>query len=221
MLDAPAEFAGLEAIKVPARVSRYHAAARVVRESPDQLGLSRAVTSRAARIVHALAVSSEAHGFKVSAPDVSVPRYLRARSSHPGAFVFRKGTCDLPVRVTESSKEPGRLTLELQRWGSTGRPSNWGDRRSWRLEDKLTDVLREFLVRVAEHEDREAEEERKAERRRIEWEEAMTVARRRHAEAHRAEVLLDEVSRWDIAHRVRSYAAAVHKQFPEDPEAAS
>lgn len=221
LLDLPAEIACVEAITVPARVSRYHAAARVVRESPGQLGLSRPVSSRAGRIVHALAISAASHGFTISAPDVSTPRYLRARSSHPGAFVFRKGTCDLPVRITESSKEPGRPTLALERWGSTGRPSSWGDRRSWQLEDKLTDVLREFLVRVAEHEDREAEKRRDAERRRIEWEEAMVVARERHAEACRSKVLLDEVHRWETAAKIRGYLEAIGRRFPEDPDAAA
>lgn len=220
LLDLPADISSLDAITVPARVDRHHAAARVVRESPGQLGLSRAVSSRVARIVHALATSAASHGFTISAPDVSTPRYLRARSSHPGAFVFRKGTCDLPVRITESSKEPGRLTLALERWGSTGRPSSWGDRSSWQLEDKLTDVLREFLVRVAEHEDREAEKRRDAERRRIEWEEAMVVAREHHAEVYRSKVLLDELHRWETAGKVRGYLEAIGRWFPEDPDAA-
>lgn len=220
LLDVPAEIAAVENVNVPARVSRYHAAARVVRESPMQLDLSRAVSSRVARILHALASSAEVHGFTVVAPDVSMPRYLQARSSrHPGAFLFRKDSCDLPVTITESSKDPGRLTLALDRWGASGRPSNWGDRRSWQLEDKLTDVLRELLVRVAEHEDREAEKKREAERRRIEWEQAMVVARERHAEAYRSQVLLDEVQRWDTAGKIRGYLEAMGRRASDDPDA--
>lgn len=220
LLDAPEGVVGLAPGEVPDRVGRYHAAGRTTRDSYDRLGLSRRSSLRAARIVHALASAAEEHGFTITAPAVLEPRSLRERSNHPGAFVFCKRNCDLHLRINEAKDGSGRLTIEFPQWGpSMGRPSTWGDRRSWRLEDKLTEVLRELLMRVAEHEDREAEKQREAEQRQAAWEEAMAIARQHHAEAHRAEVLRSEVDGWETADRIREYAAAIEKRFPDDPDA--
>lgn len=222
LLDAPEAVAQLSPIRVPERVGRYHDAGRVIRNNSELLGLSRDSSRRAARIMHALAAAAEDQGFAVAAPAVLKPRYMRQRTSHPGAFLFHKNGCDLHLQMREAKNASGRLTIEILQWGPTmGRPSSWGDRRSWRLEDKLTDVLRELLMRVVEHEDREAEKRREAERRQVAWEEAMVVARRRHAEAHRAEVLLDEVHRWEAASAIREYAAAVEVRFPDEADAAA
>lgn len=221
LIDGPDELRDLAPVQVPSRVARYHEASHVIRDDHNRLGLSRDSSRRAARILHTLATAAEGHGFTIATPSTFEPYYSRSRSTHRDSFVFRKSTCDLELRIREAKDESGRLTIELPGWSRAMGPSSWGDRKSWRLEDKLTDVLRELLVRAADHEDREAEKKREAERRQIAWNEAMVVARRRHAEAHRAKVLLDEVAAWETAGRVRAYATAIATRLPDDPEASA
>ncbi len=50
----------------------------------------------------------------------------------------------------------GRLSVQLvPSHRSRGHPAKWSDRRSWTLEDKLPEVLREIEVRAAEQRHRE------------------------------------------------------------------
>jgi hypothetical protein len=54
-------------IIVPEKVSRYHAAARRVRESRERHEVSRALLPRATRIIHAIAIEDERRGWSALA----------------------------------------------------------------------------------------------------------------------------------------------------------
>lgn len=125
-------------------------------------------------------------------------------------------------RIGRYDKEgTGRLTITLASgYSRHGRPSTWADRRSWKLEDKLPDLLREIEMRVVEDEHREAEERRQEEERQRQWEAAMERAKAQFVEAHRAEMLTSQIERWQQATLATAYLEALEAAHGDDPDAA-
>ncbi len=114
----------------------------------------------------------------------------------------------------------GRLVITIDAASSRdGRPASFADRKSWALEDKLPDLLRELVVRAAEDDHREEEEQRRAEERRREWEETMERARERFLEAYRAELLHGQAADWEQARRARNYLSALEEAHGQSEEA--
>jgi hypothetical protein len=103
----------------------------------------------------------------------------------------------------------GRLDIEIVGYGGGGRASKWGDRRSWTLEEKLPEILREIELRAIEAEERQHEAERRAAERQRQWEAAMEEAKRRWLEAHRGRLLEQQAERWRTAETVRGYVDAM------------
>ena len=103
----------------------------------------------------------------------------------------------------------GRLQISCDGYSREGRPANWADRRSWTLEDKLPELLRELEVRAAEDDYEAIERKRHAEEREREWEMAMERAKQRLVEDHRVRVLADRVRAWQEAEAIRAYCEAV------------
>lgn len=129
-------------------------------------------------------------------------------------YPFSAAMNRLPPRSKYDAHGTGRLTLAI-RSAHTGseRPTRWSDRKSWTVEEKLPELLREIEVRSAEHRHRLREAARQAAERQRAWEAAIEVARERHAKQHRVEVLCDQVDRWHQAERIRAYcnaAASAH-----------
>jgi hypothetical protein len=89
------------------------------------------------------------------------------------------------------------------------RRSFWADRASWSLEDKLPELLREVRVRISElRMRREAKVNAEQEyRQAVELE--VERARSRAAEAHRAEILEQQLTDWRVAQELRDYAMAI------------
>lgn len=114
----------------------------------------------------------------------------------------------------------GRLTLSLEGYSRSGRQSSWGDRRSWTLEEKLPDVLREIEVRAVEDDHRADAERRKAEERQRHWELAMERAKERYIDSYRATLLRSQVAAWREATELRDYLAALDSAHKDDPDAA-
>lgn len=112
----------------------------------------------------------------------------------------------------------GRLTISLDRYGREGRQSSWGDRKSWTLEDKLPEVLRELEVRAAEDDHRAEEARRREEERRRQWEIAMEHAKERFIEVHRAKGLREQVTAWLETKAAREYLEAVESEFSGNPD---
>lgn len=73
----------------------------------------------------------------------------------------------------------GRLTISLLAPGNRreGRTTSWSDRKSWKLDDKLGELLRELELRAVEDDEHDAEERRQADERQRRWEAAMEHAR--------------------------------------------
>jgi hypothetical protein len=106
----------------------------------------------------------------------------------------------------------GRLTATLDScYSREGRPASWADRKSWTLEEKLPDLLRELEIRAAEDDHREQEAKRAAEERRRHWEIAVERAKQRYAEAHRAKELRAQAAAWQEARAIREYLTALEE----------
>jgi hypothetical protein len=93
--------------------------------------------------------------------------------------------------------------------GSYGRPSSWGDRSRWKVEEKLPNLLRELELQALEAEERRLARERERAERQRQWEEAMENAKRRLIDDHRLQVLRERVRAWEEAEAIRAYCAAV------------
>jgi len=114
----------------------------------------------------------------------------------------------------------GRLTISLDGYSRSSRQSSWGDRRSWTLEEKLPDLLREIEVRAVEDDYRAEEEHRKAEERQRDWELAMEQAKARYIDSYRAAALRSQVVAWREANELRAYLTCLEETHGEKPEAA-
>jgi hypothetical protein len=128
----------------------------------------------------------------------------------------------------------GRLKLELHVPRPRifpGRQSQWSDRQSWILEDRLPHLFREIEERIAEA-DRFAEKERiaaekaaeaarrEAEERERQWKVLMDDAKHRLVETHRAEQLRSDAARWTAAQTLRRYCDAVQASYGDRSETA-
>ena len=128
----------------------------------------------------------------------------------------------------------GELNLQLtvrRDWIFRGHQSNWGDRASWKLEDRLAHVFREIEERIAkadrvEEEERIAaekradEERRAAEERERQWHVLMDRARKRLVETQRAALLRSQEQAWREAERLREYCDAMEAAHGDRPESA-
>jgi len=113
----------------------------------------------------------------------------------------------------------GRLTINLDGYSREGRQCSWGDRRSWTLEEKLPEILREIEVRAVEDDHRAEEERRKAEERQRQWELAMERAKERFIESFRGKALRAQTTAWQEANELRSYLAALEESYGDEPDA--
>jgi hypothetical protein len=138
-----------------------------------------------------------------------------------GTYSYRLGDemrRTFPPRTEYEANATGRLSLELvSGYSEHGRPVKWADRRSWTLEDKLPELLRELELRAVERDHRQREAERAAAERQRAWQAAMERARERHGEHLRAEVLMADVGRWRNATAIRAYCEAAASAFPGAP----
>ncbi len=115
----------------------------------------------------------------------------------------------------------GRLTLELLDSGrNTYRPGRWSDRRSWRLDDKLGDVLWEIEARAADARVAREEAERAAAERDRRRQAAIAQAERDVIEQRRGEALRSEAAAWVETRQIRDYCAAIAARYPDDVDAA-
>ena len=240
----------LQPVPVPERVNRYHPAVVALRETGTPK-VSAAVQSRAWRVLHSVATEAGRRGAEVAAaepPSRDGDRRLRPEVWH---LVLTIGGEQVRVRLSEEydrvpheptarelaekqryswtripthdSVASGRLRLELENDARSGRRRSWTDRASWRLEDKLPEVLRETAVRADEL--RLAREARAAAQAR--HTEAVAAeedrARIRATEHHRAEVLDGQLAAWRETRELRAFAEdlAAHITTAEQDNEAS
>lgn len=226
--DAP-----LIPVPVPERVGRYHPALAAFRSS-GKPEVSAGQRARALRILHAVATEAERRGYGVAAPRPA-ERTGRHGTVAVWHLVVNIDGSAVPLRVSEENDrvphEPtpreladqarsswvripthdsvasGRLRIDIGAGTSSDRRSFWADRASWRLEDKLSELLREIAVRAEEIRARRLRRDEA----RAEHERALEKERRhaadRAGEARRIEVLEERLVRWRSGRELREYLA--------------
>lgn len=134
---------------------------------------------------------------------------------------FRLGY--LPSRPTAYDKDAtGQLNISLL--GYSSRQTTWGDRKRWKLDDRLGQILRELETQADEAEERRLAREREEAERQLQWEAAMANAKRRFIEDHQLEVLRRRVHAWQEADAIRAYCDAVearHGPAATEPDTAA
>lgn len=175
---------------------------------------------RAARIMTALIEALECRGYAVEA------EYQDYRGNRSFVTIMEQ---KVPFRLREPSKrreptkeekardsylryvdEPsGYLEFELTEHYSGGRRSKWRDTKTRRLEDSLNDIIAAMIIDAADQIERHAAveqhkkeyEKAEAHRRRERFEQLKEVARERNLE--------NEMERWELFERRRTYVDAV------------
>jgi hypothetical protein len=189
--------------------------------SPEQL-------QRAVRIVHALATEAERRGYAARAgrqPEQGQIEIIMA--DHPYTLTISEETNKLAQQATaeeqrQEARDPwaksprhdktwsGRLVLQLpHRWD--GRRYRWADRRRWRLEDKLADVLAALEDLAATDAERHRNREARQAAERHQWEQAIEDAREQALARFRANLLDQQAQDWVQAARIRDYTAALQR----------
>lgn len=185
--------------------------------------------ARARRILHALAVAADGRGMTID-PAPQESRASLVITVHDTLFplVLREGAVEIPdteslrypwQRVTRHTTKPSHLLdLSLAHdWAHRGRRYQWGDRRRWRLEDKLPQVLSEIEQRAEINRDRQAVHEQKERETRYAWHRAIDQARRQLLDTHRRDHLREQIEAWQEAARVRSYCDALQHHLARTP----
>lgn len=228
--DAP-----LLPVPVSDQVERYHPAVSARRKA-KRLSVGSVAETRAHCILHAVAVEAEHRGFAV-APHL--PKTTAGDASQSGLWHLLFTYCGetVPLRIEEETdriehvptpdelkaheRRPwipipthdhprsGRLRIEIGGQSQLGRPAAWADRTRWRLDDKLPEVLREVAVRADELRLRREAKTRAEDEYRQAVDREEEQARARAAEAHRQEVLENQLVKWRAAQELRKYATAV------------
>lgn len=169
-----------------------------------------------------VSIAADGHSSSVSISEEGLPsrRWFNQRN---GSYRYGRSGIGEWVPPSQASYETGatgRLTFSLVGYSNSGRPQSWSDRKSWSLDEKLPELLREIEVRAVEARARKLEEERKAAERRRAWEAAMERARAQFLQQRRAEALARQIELWRRANDIREYCAAVEETHPESPAGA-
>lgn len=112
------------------------------------------------------------------------------------------------TRPTAFDKDAtGGLNASILGYGR--RQSSWGDRKRWRLENRLPQLIRELEAQAVEAEERRLAREREEAERMRRWELAIEQAKLRFVAAHRREILSNRVRAWQEADAILAYCHAV------------
>jgi hypothetical protein len=231
-------------VPVPARIPRHHPIVAAFRDHRDRHEISTAHLTRALQILQALITEAERRGYSASlTEDRTQPwEHYRWAASRDGHVVITVDGHPQPVRILEigmpsrsawnathyrqrdmyfTNTGTGRLRLEIAGYGGReGRIFRWSDSDRARLETKLPAVLAEIEIRGAEDAHQERERQAQHDARLAEEEQAARRAAARALEKQRADELLDQLDRWETAHRLRGYLTALQetiRQRQRDP----
>jgi hypothetical protein len=112
------------------------------------------------------------------------------------------------ARIPEWDPGPsGRVQLKVGHSGYDQRLT--GDRKSWKLEDRLALVFEKIEALAAETERRRLEAQARDAKRKVAWQAALERAHERHREAARAEHLQAQVDQWRRANEICAFVAHV------------
>jgi len=113
----------------------------------------------------------------------------------------------------------GRLQITVEHgYGRDGRPAEFRDTKTRVLEDRLPALLRELEIRALEDDWRRQEEERRAQEKRLRWEQAMTRARHNFRQAALAGELTAQLERFRLVGEIDRYLAGLRSTLQSTGE---
>lgn len=196
--------------------------------------MSEEQTPRALRIMHTLLTEADRRGYETGwAEETELGAELRTKELRlfltlseeqdkrdvlPTASELEKAKVYEWQRFQPETRQvpSGRLKLEL----GTGRSRHplqwWADRKRWRLEDKLGEVIATIEARVHAERDRLIKEEQARLQRQRDWEAAIDQARQRVHEDRRIKALTTQLDDWETAAKIRDFCAALESASATD-----
>lgn len=231
--SAPENEMGMAPVQVPDSLDDLHPVVAALKAPSERLQVCPDCMPRTLKILQAMAEATERLGHAIepgASDDAAMTLHIHQSrfdvtigETYEEAAASEQPKYDWQ-RVTTFEQVPtGRLELYLLPRKAyyhyhAGR-HNWGDRKRWRLEDKLPEALNEIIGRgVAAEEDRLAKE-RAAVERRQQWEAAMEKARRDFAEDYRASALRGQIKRWREAQEINAFCDAAESVLAAAPDA--
>lgn len=220
-------------VPLPHPDAELHPAAAAVLHFPQRIRVCPDCAPRAARILSALAFAAIrlGHTAEPATDGTHAAVTLTVADSHYDVTVVEDFETAPAARapkytwqrVTDFDQAPtGRLSLVIvSRTDKAGGRTTWGDRKRWRLEDKLPEALAEMLRGSAAAQQAKAVAEQAAAERRARWEAAILDARARFMQAHRAEVLRSQVQAWRLADDIAAFCDAAEHAVAADPQRAA
>ncbi|MFE3856787.1 hypothetical protein ACFXPN_37340 [Streptomyces griseorubiginosus] len=194
------------------------------------LYLSRPLTDRALRIMHALFTEAESRDYTVE----TQTDLQRGESVHTVAIVIRGRAFPLaltertakvpheptPQELRQQERNPwtrlpkydeefnGRLALGAPTGSWYQHSYSYSDGARWTLESRLGHLLQDLERLAAEAERREREKELRDAEQRRRWYAAVAQAREQQIEQHRATVLTGQIRAWRQAAEIRAFCQA-------------
>lgn len=228
--EAPSETMATE------RIGRWHPAVATLRNEKRLDGIGKELRRRAFRLLHALAREGEARGHPVRLPQRNRHGHFEDNSKLVGDLIFKVGgiECSVDIRQPKDRVEHTPTAYEVEREKKYGWPpsrydyvpsdrlsvvidtsaryqskESWTDTKTLPLHVRLPDVMLIFeRWAVADAERQKAEELAAVEQQQMR-EEAERLARLRHAENVRADVLRSQHRAWREARELREFIAAL------------
>lgn len=217
-------------VDVPDHVDQLHPLLSHLRNPAVTLNVSPEQAPRALRIMHTVLTEVERRGYNTGwAEDTSEgveirhgdfrlqvtmaeEREQRDVLPTPEELAGKKTYAWQRVQPESTWLHSGKLRIQVSTSGARwDRTSWWADRKRWRVEDKLSELIAEVTRRVQAERDRLAAEERARIQRQRDWEAAMTDARARFQEDRRIDALNKQLDSWGKASAIRAYCSATEK----------
>lgn len=191
---------------------------RQLLDEPARLEVSDAARPRAMLLIQALHSETDRRGYQLGARNGDEPGFRiqieedtfdftlseeldRVEQFDPEEVASKRYSWQ---RVSSRTvKAPsGRLVITMM---PTYHRLSWSDRKRWRLDDRLSDILQLVESRAAEARERRARLAAEKERRRTEWEAAVPLARQRYAAEFNRNRLDAQLDAHDRAERIRRF----------------
>lgn len=203
-----------ERLPLPETVEHWHPLA-----DADFDGISDDQQPRARRLLHTLATAAEKEGLTAARGEGQAIVFQLEDQSIGFRFYEELDVRDVVpdeadgkryawqrVRPVSQEVPSGRLCMQFDHdWQFSGRRRNFADRKRWRLEDRLADVLAEVRFRLDEQVSRQQTAEREKQDRERAWQQAMEKARADFHESRRVAALERQLADLDKSTRVRAY----------------
>ncbi|WP_327278973.1 hypothetical protein [Streptomyces sp. NBC_01205] len=237
LVDTPAwRLAVLPPVPVPARLPTPHPVVRDLQAHPQPMALTKAVQSRAFRLIHALLTATQRLGYaNAFGTAESAPAPHRRRNGPPHFTITAQGQrCDflilqeqdrtdhIPtkkeladaekhswVRIPRYDHSPAERLRICVSGGLPHRAGEWADTTSRPLEDQLAEIVQEVGLRGEAAERKRLADLEAAREKRLQWEAAMQRAKIDFAEAARVQHLEAQEQAWRRAAGLAEYVDAL------------